>query len=79
VSRGLIHNDFEEIFIADIRTIDVRQSLRQRIARIGDLAITTAGRAGRTNVIAGLPDPRGIKDLIISLRQHHAGVEKTED
>lgn len=79
VSRGLIENDFEEIFIADIRTIDVRQTLRQRIARIGDLAITTASRAGRPNVIRGLPRPREVKDRIIELRRHLSGVEETTD
>ena len=79
VSRGLVENDFEEIFIADIRTIDVRQTVRQRLARIGDLAIHTASRAGRPNVIRGLPRPHEIEELLVSLRQHQTSVERTVD
>ena len=69
ISRGLTANDFEDVFVRDIRSIDVRQTFRQRIARIGDLAITTAGRLERTNVIRGLPNPVELKDVIIALRQ----------
>jgi uncharacterized membrane protein YdbT with pleckstrin-like domain len=79
ISRGLVENDFEEIFIADIRTMDVRQTMRQRIARTGDLAITTAGRGEQTNVVRGLPRPGELKDFIVKLRQSLTSVEESTD
>jgi uncharacterized membrane protein YdbT with pleckstrin-like domain len=69
LERGVLSKEIKEIFIPDIRTIDVKQSLLQRIFRIGDIMIATAGTDGYEDVIYGLPDPKGIKALISSQRQ----------
>lgn len=73
LDRGVLSKHTKEIFISDIRTIDVRQSFLQRIFNIGDIMIATAGTGGYEEVANGLPDPRGIKDLISHLRLKSRG------
>ena len=61
--RGILSKRYSEIRTADIRTVDVRQSLMQRIFNGGDIALYTAGDEPELEV-TGLPDPRRIRDLI---------------
>jgi len=74
LERGVLSKDFKEIFISDIRSIDVRQRFLQRIVGIGDLMIATAGTDRYEHVALGLPKPRSIKDLIQSRRRKDANV-----
>ncbi|MFQ6052069.1 MAG: PH domain-containing protein [Candidatus Hydrothermarchaeota archaeon] len=69
LERGVLSKEIKEIFITDIRTIDVRQSFIQRIFNIGDLMIATSGTSGYESIAYGLPDPKGIKDVIIAQRR----------
>lgn len=69
LEKGVLSKNSKEIFISDIRTIDVKQSLLQRIFKIGDIMIATAGTGGYEDVAYGLPDPKGVKDLISGQRQ----------
>jgi len=69
LDKGVLSKNIKEIFISDIRTIDVKQSLLQRIFKIGDIMIATAGTSGYEDVAYGLPDPKGIKDLISGQRK----------
>ncbi|MCH7760287.1 PH domain-containing protein [candidate division TA06 bacterium] len=68
LEKGVLSKNVKDIFITDIRTIDTKQSLLQRIFKIGDVMIATAGTSGYEDVAHGLPDPRGIKELIIGQR-----------
>lgn len=72
LEKGLLSKDIKEVFISDIRTVDTRQSLLQRTFKIGDVMIATAGTSGYEDIAYGLPDPRGIKDLVITQRQESA-------
>lgn len=69
IVRGILSKATKEIFIGDIRSIDVQQTLLQRILNLGDITITTVGRAETPNQIDGLPNPMAVKDLIIKLRK----------
>jgi len=69
LEKGVLSKNFTELFIKDIRTINIKQGIVQRIFRIGDVMIATAGTSGYEHFAYGLPGPRRIKDLIIEQRQ----------
>lgn len=69
IERGILAKNMKELFITDIRTIDINQSIFQRIMGTGDLAISTPGVSQTKDVLQGFPDPARIKDTIIHLRQ----------
>jgi len=73
LEKGVLSKNFVELFIKDVRTINIKQGLLQRIFRIGDVMIATAGTAGYEIVASGLPGPKRIKDLIIGQRQGSKG------
>jgi len=76
LEKGVLSKDVKEVFISDIRTVDTKQSLLQRMFKIGDVMIATAGTSGYEDVAYGLPDPRGIKDLVMNQRRSSA---RTDD
>lgn len=69
VERGLFNRCLRELFIRDIRAIDIDQSLRQRLAHIGNLTLSTAATADAVEELKGIPDPQAVRDLIIAQRQ----------
>lgn len=75
--KGVLSKHSREIFISDIRAIDVKQSFFQRIFGIGDIMIATAGTAGYEDVASGLKNPKDIKDLIIGQRRQRGSTKET--
>ena len=73
LEKGFLNKDVKIIFISDIRTIDVRRTLLQRILGIGDILIATSGTAGYEDIATGLPDPQSIEELILFQRQQITG------
>jgi uncharacterized membrane protein YdbT with pleckstrin-like domain len=73
LETGFLSKDVTEVFIADVRAIDLKQTFFQRIFKIGDIMIGTAGADGYEQVACGVPDPRAIKELIISQRRKMKG------
>ncbi len=68
LEQGLLSKDLKLLFISDIRTIDVRQTIIQRLFRMGDLLIATSGTSDYETVVEGFPNPDGIKNLILEQR-----------
>ena len=58
-----------ELFMRDIRSIDIDQSLLGRMVGIGDITIATAASADAVESVEGVPNPQHIRDLIIAQRQ----------
>ena len=73
LERGVLSKHITQVLISDIRSVDTKQGVIQRIFRIGDIMIGTAGISGYEIVAQGLPDPRGIVDLILEQRQKSIG------
>ncbi len=69
LEQGILSKCERELFIRDIRSVDIDQSFMNRIFNIGDLTISTAASADATNFIAGVPNPQQVRDLIIARRQ----------
>lgn len=68
LQRGILTTDVRIIFIEDIRSIDIRQSMMQRLCRYGDIMISSAGTAGIEYVATGIPEPAHVKDVILDQR-----------
>jgi len=73
LERGLFTKEHREFFIKDIRSIDVDQTILERLVGIGDLTISTAATVDAAEGIPGVPAPTRIKDLLIAQRQTLAG------
>ncbi len=69
LERGLLSKCERELFVRDIRSIDIDQSFLSRLADIGDLTISTAATVDASERIEGVPHPQKIRDLIIAQRQ----------
>jgi hypothetical protein len=68
LARGLLSTCSRDYNPRDIRSIDIDQSFFQRIVGIGDLTISTAAAAEGAEQIKSIPDPKGVRDLILAQR-----------
>ena len=68
LARGLLSKCYRDYNPRDIRSIDIDQSFLQRIAGIGDLTLSTAATAEGAEQIKSIPDPKGVRDLILAQR-----------
>ena len=64
--RGLLSKFINEIRIADVRAINVRQGLLQRIMGVGQVGFSSAAGDAEEVVFTGIRDPDGVKQLIQS-------------
>ncbi|MFH2005623.1 MAG: PH domain-containing protein [bacterium] len=62
--KGLISRFTAEIRIVDIRLVNVRQNMVQRILNIGRVGFASAAGGEEEIVFADVPDPTGIKALV---------------
>jgi uncharacterized membrane protein YdbT with pleckstrin-like domain len=69
LERGLVSKSYREFMARDIRSIEIDQGLLARIVGIGNLTISTAATVDPDEEIEGIPDPKGIRDLILAQRQ----------
>jgi len=68
LERGVLSKEKKEVFISDIRTMDVKKSFLQRMFGIGDVMIATAGTGDYEDVVSGLPNPEKIKEAVTKQR-----------
>jgi len=64
------------VLISDIRSVDTKYNVWQRMFGLGDILIGTAGISGYEIVAEGVPNPRCISDL---MRMKRRGLYKTTD
>ena len=68
LTRGFLSKCYRDYNPRDIRSIDIDQSFFQRMVGIGDLTISTAATAEGAEQIKSIPDPQGVRDLILAQR-----------
>jgi hypothetical protein len=68
LTRGLLSKCYRDYNPRDIRSIDIDQSFLQRIVGVGNLTISTAATAEGAEQIKAIPDPKGVRDLILAQR-----------
>lgn len=68
IERGIFSKCYQDYSLRDIRAIDVDQSFFNRMVGIGDITISTSATVEASEVIRSIPDPKGLRDLIIAQR-----------
>jgi uncharacterized membrane protein YdbT with pleckstrin-like domain len=68
LERGLLSKCYRDYDPRDIRSIDIDQNFFQRLVGIGDLTISTAATVEAAEQIYSIPDPKGVRDLILAQR-----------
>jgi uncharacterized membrane protein YdbT with pleckstrin-like domain len=62
--RGLLSRQTTEVQHEDVRSVQVNQSLLQRILNVGTVAIGSAGHSGMEVEIGGIVSPQEVAALI---------------
>lgn len=65
---GWLSKNTNDVFIENVRNIQVKQSFWQRIMGVGYVGISSAGQSGIEIEVDGLPNPDELKDLLDSQR-----------
>ncbi len=68
LARGFLTKCYRDYNPRDIRSIDIDQGFMQRMLGIGDLTISTAAATEGGEQIKSIPDPMGVRDLILAQR-----------
>lgn len=72
IEEGFWSKEVTELFISDIRSIDVKQGFWGRIFDVGQITVSTAATVDPAEIARGVPHPQKIKDLLIARRQQHS-------
>ncbi|MBG30486.1 MAG: hypothetical protein CMI31_10870 [Opitutae bacterium] len=62
--KGILSKHINEVFLSDIRNVQIKQSFFQRIFGVATIAISSAGQAGVEIDVDGLRNPQKIKGII---------------
>jgi uncharacterized membrane protein YdbT with pleckstrin-like domain len=68
LTRGFLSKCYRDYNPRDIRSLDIDQSFFQRLVGIGDLSMSTAATAEGAEEIKSIPDPMGVRELILAQR-----------
>ena len=68
-ASGLFSRKTSEIELADVRNVQVTQSLGQRMSKVGDVGISTAGQSGFEVVFKGVENPNDVADIVRKARE----------
>ncbi len=69
-SHGIISRELNAIRIKDVRNINVRQTLMQRLLGIGDVEFSSAGGGDVEVIFYGVSAPVALKDRVQDLQDH---------
>ena len=61
---GLLSRDVQEVRNRDVTYIEVRQTLMERLMRVGTISASTSAQSGVEIEVAGIPTPDRVRDLI---------------
>jgi uncharacterized membrane protein YdbT with pleckstrin-like domain len=73
LEEGWLRKEVTDVFIADIRGVEVKQGIWQRMFGLGDLFIGTAAVDGWEDTVRGLPNAMKIRELILAQRRKVTG------
>lgn len=62
--RGILAKYTSDVLIADVRNVQIGQSLLQRLFGVGSVGVSSAGQGGMEIEVAGMPAPQRVKAII---------------
>ena len=68
LETGILNKSYKEIFIRDIRVVEIDQSLIQRIFKIGDIRIATSATESYEDIAKGIKYPQKVREIINNLK-----------
>jgi uncharacterized membrane protein YdbT with pleckstrin-like domain len=66
---GILSKNITEVYHEDVRSIQVSQSLFQRICGVGSIGISSAGQSGVEISATGIPAPNNVREIIDAHRR----------
>jgi uncharacterized membrane protein YdbT with pleckstrin-like domain len=66
--RGILGKSTNEVMHIHVRNIRIRQSLFQRLTRVGEIGISSSGQADIEIFVEGVPNPYDVKSIIDTYR-----------
>ena len=70
--KGILSKHTNEVYHTDIRNVQIKQGILQRMFGVGTIGISSAGQGAIEIEVAGLPTPQKIKDIIDQHRRQKA-------
>jgi uncharacterized membrane protein YdbT with pleckstrin-like domain len=67
--KGILSKFTNDVYLTDIRNVQIYQSFWQRVFGVGSVAISSAGNEGIEIEVKGIPDPEKIKSIIDTHRR----------
>jgi uncharacterized membrane protein YdbT with pleckstrin-like domain len=67
--KGILSKFTNDVYLTDIRNVQLYQSFWQRVFRVGSVAISSAGNEGIEIEVKGIPNPDRIKEIIDTHRR----------
>jgi len=71
--KGILSKHTNEVYHSDVRNVQLKQSLFQRLFRVGYVGIASAGHSGMEIEVAGIPYPEAVKEIIDLRRREQKG------
>ncbi len=62
--RGILSKSITEVWHQDVRNVQLKQTLFQRLFGVGMIGVSSAGQSGMEISVSGIPDPETVKSLI---------------
>ena len=62
--RGVLSKSIVEVWHQDVRNVQLYQSFLQRVFKVGEIGVSSAGQSGVEIQVSGIPDPERVKQLI---------------
>lgn len=62
--RGILSKSITEVWHQDVRNVQLKQTLFQRLFGVGMIGVSSAGQSDMEISVSGIPDPETVKSLI---------------
>jgi uncharacterized membrane protein YdbT with pleckstrin-like domain len=71
-STGILSKNIHEVFLSDIRSVQINQRFLQRLFITGHLEVSSAASSEAEIKVDGIPSPYKVKEIIDKHRREHA-------
>jgi len=62
--KGILSKHTNEVYLSDVRNVQLSQGVFQRMLDVGNVGVSTAAQSDIEIYVAGIPDPQKAKTII---------------